>query len=359
MKLFSNILITVSTGTVTSSTEFVTVNRLASVAGVECPKTSIDDTKVAIQNAFNLTKWPNSSSRWLTGNCINGIGDIQVEHLANVKTNSGFYWQFESDLNLEQQEEITLRYSTRFHTPYEFVKGGKMPGLFGGAVHCGGGADAAELGCFSTRLMWRREGEGELYLYAPYTQADGFCDRDGYHCNFDYGHGVSRGSFNFHPGQWQTIEERVKLNTPGQLDGKFMLFIDGALVIDLDDVNYRQVDSIKLMGMHFNTFFGGSDSSWYPSTNQYIDFKDFAIDQYTDAKVPSAPDHCFNISCNSNASCNNLYTGYECICNEGFTGDGLTCAQSKFRLNLNSICVMLILKNILISKSIHQIGSFV
>ena len=48
--------------------------------------------------------------------------------------------------------------------------------------------------------MWRREGEGELYLYAPYTQAEDFCDRDNYHCNFDYGHGVSRGSFSFIPG---------------------------------------------------------------------------------------------------------------------------------------------------------------
>ena len=56
---------------------------------------------------------------------------------------------------------------------YEFVQGGKLPGLFGGSVSCGGGANAAELGCFSTRLMWRREGDAELYLYAPYDQ-----DRD-------------------------------------------------------------------------------------------------------------------------------------------------------------------------------------
>ena len=91
----------------------------------------------------------------MTGNCNNGIGDIEVEHEANVKTNSGFYWQFETDMNLPQQEEITLRYSARFREEYEFVKGGKMPGLFGGAVHCGGGADAAELGCFSSEFSFR------------------------------------------------------------------------------------------------------------------------------------------------------------------------------------------------------------
>ena len=48
------------------------------------------------------------------------------------------------------------------------------------------------------------------------------------------------GSYSYIPGQWMTFEERVKLNTPGELDGKFMLFVDGNLVIDLDDVNYRQ-----------------------------------------------------------------------------------------------------------------------
>ena len=41
--------------------------------------------------------------------------------------------------------------------------------------------------------MWRREGEGTVYLYAPYNQAEGFCDRPGYHCNFDYGNDIARG----------------------------------------------------------------------------------------------------------------------------------------------------------------------
>ena len=200
--------------------------------------------------------------------------------------------------------------------------------------------------------MWRREGEGELYLYAPYNQTEGFCERDGYHCNFDYGNSVSRGSFNWIPGKWQTIEERVKLNTPGQLDGKFMLFVDGELVIDLDDLNYREVDSIKLMGMHFNTFFGGSDSSWFPTTNQYIDFKDFAVDQYTDVKLPSAPDHCVVNSCDANATCVNLYNGYECLCNENFSGDGINCQGKLFLIAIMTFAISI---HILLSKNKHKI----
>jgi hypothetical protein len=105
---------------------------------------------------------------------------------------------------------LTFKYQVLFEPGFEFVKGGKLPGIYGGSSGCGGGADAAELGCFSARLMWRANGDGEVYLYAPYDQADGFCDRPNYFCNFDYGHGVEKGSFTFSPGQWYQIEERVK-----------------------------------------------------------------------------------------------------------------------------------------------------
>ena len=123
------------------------------------------------------------------------------------------------------------------------------------------------------RLMWRREGDAELYLYAPYTQAAGFCERPNYHCNFDYGNSVERGCFVFQPGQWHQIEQRVKLNTPGQLDGVFRLFNNGQLVLELTDLNYREVGDIKIMGMHFNTFYGGGDISWYPNELNWADFK--------------------------------------------------------------------------------------
>lgn len=69
-----------------------------------------------------------------------------------------------------QRDELTLKYDIKMKENYEFVKGGKLPGLFGGATSCSGGANAADLGCFSTRLMWRRDGDAELYLYAPYDQ---------------------------------------------------------------------------------------------------------------------------------------------------------------------------------------------
>lgn len=52
-----------------------------------------------------------------------------------------------------------------FEEGFEFVRGGKLPGLYGGDRSCSGGADATKLGCFSTRFVWKSEGEGKLYFY--------------------------------------------------------------------------------------------------------------------------------------------------------------------------------------------------
>ena len=76
------------------------------------------------------------------------------------KTNTGFYWQIEPDLGIAEPEALTLKYDFKFMDGYDFVKGGKLPGLFGGKTSCNGGADAAKLGCYSSkfrvflRLQW-------------------------------------------------------------------------------------------------------------------------------------------------------------------------------------------------------------
>ena len=69
---------------------------------------------------------------------------------------------YASPLNLAGARNVTLEYSVFFPADFDWVKGGKLPGLFGGHTGCSGGASARD--CFSTRLMWRPQGVGELYL---------------------------------------------------------------------------------------------------------------------------------------------------------------------------------------------------
>ena len=55
--------------------------------------------------------------------------------------------------------------------------------------------------------------------------------------------------------------------------------MNGDLVIDLNDVNYREKSSVKISGAHYSTFFGGSDDSWAPPENQYAEFRNFELIQ--------------------------------------------------------------------------------
>jgi len=66
---------------------------------------------------------------------------------------------YTSPIDIASARNVTLQYSVFFPLGFDFVLGGKMPGLYGG--HTGG--DPA-MDCFSTRFMWREDGIGELYL---------------------------------------------------------------------------------------------------------------------------------------------------------------------------------------------------
>ena len=69
---------------------------------------------------------------------------------------------YASPLALQSATNVTLQYSTFFPADFEWVQGGKLPGLYGGHRGCSGGNNAKT--CFSTCMMLRQGGAGELYL---------------------------------------------------------------------------------------------------------------------------------------------------------------------------------------------------
>ena len=69
---------------------------------------------------------------------------------------------YATPLDLSGAKNVSLEYSVFFPLDFDWVEGGKAPGIYGGHDGCSGGDDA--LDCFSTRLMWRGKGAGELYL---------------------------------------------------------------------------------------------------------------------------------------------------------------------------------------------------
>jgi hypothetical protein len=156
-----------------------------------------------------------------------------------------------------------LRYAVKFPSGFDFVKGGKLPGLYGGVAPSGCRSYGDDDG-FSLRYMWRSKGAGELYAYLP-----GRSER----C----GESVGRGTWSFPPGRWVLLEQEVVLNQPGRADGTVEVWVDGKRVLSRTDVTFRQSAQIAIAGLMFSTFFGGSDPSWASPSDQSVQFADFRI----------------------------------------------------------------------------------
>lgn len=179
-----------------------------------------------------------------------------VNPSSNPLGGAEFYAQ---PLNLTDANNVSLSYSVFFPADFDWVEGGKLPGLYGGHTGCSGGNNATT--CFSTRLMWRSGGAGELYLvsvllfiiyvlnscmvaqYAPKTkQTETLCRTPPESiCDDEYGLSIGRGSFKFAAGAWTHVNQTVRLNTPGEQDGGFTLLVNGQEVISRSDVLYRDV----------------------------------------------------------------------------------------------------------------------
>lgn len=159
-------------------------------------------------------------------------------------------------------DSLELRYCFRFPVGFKFVKGGKMPGLFGGTVNSGQRIPDGTNG-WSTRYMWRRGGAGEVYAYLP--------------SSVKHGTSLGRGSWRVRPGSWQCLSQAVKLNSPGKADGTITVSLDGRQVFQKKNLVYRTTASLRIDGVFFSSFFGGGDASWASPTNQRVDFADFSV----------------------------------------------------------------------------------
>lgn len=176
------------------------------------------------------------------------------------KGGAGFY----APMNLPPgAERACLSYKVRFPAGFEWVKGGKLPGLYGGKAPSGGKKVTGRNG-FSMRFMWREDGQGELYEYIVNKDAK-------------YGLSVGRGLWTFPTGRWVQVEQEVILNEPDEADGVARVWIDGKPIFEQRDIVYRTVDDLGLSGLMFSTFFGGKGEEWRTPRDQTVDFGDFRL----------------------------------------------------------------------------------
>ncbi|GAA5888969.1 hypothetical protein JCM6882_009699 [Rhodosporidiobolus microsporus] len=199
----------------------------------------------------------------------NGADVLQVTYPEGTRDGTQFtmrvFDNFTSEWN-QTAGTALLKYELAFSDDFDFVLGGKLPGLYGANNEstkiCSGGKQDED--CFSARLMWRQRGAGEVYAYLP--TYSGFCSQSDVLCNVGddvtYGVSLSRGSFRFKTGEWATITQLISLNTPGYANGLLYLYHNDELALAHTGLSWRMRDDVSLSSVFFSSFFGGSGNAW-------------------------------------------------------------------------------------------------
>ncbi|TDL16632.1 hypothetical protein BD410DRAFT_731150 [Rickenella mellea] len=243
-------------------------------------KVDLCDEALGVHNIFSKTTHdvvdaPCSSKSQPAWEACYPQGSINPQ--GDIAGGFGFYMTGPAQFKeaLATAHEIIMGYSVLFQEGWEWAKGGKIPGAYGGigdlAYGCTGGRDEDRWSCFNLRMMWRSEGKGELYAYVP-------LDDDNIktlskippysHRNPDYGFSVGRGSFIFPSGRWTTITQRVRLNNVGRSDAEIEIRVNGEAVINASGLRLRSSSESIMQGIHFQTFFGGNKADWASPKDQ-------------------------------------------------------------------------------------------
>lgn len=171
------------------------------------------------------------------------------------------------------RDAVYLTYYVKFAEGFDFGRGGKLPGLMGGGdswTRSGGDQPDGTDG-WTLRLMWREQGQATVYSYLPPSP-------NGQYGGGDWGMDLHLHR-QFETGRWHRIEQYVRVNDPGEENGQLRMWLDGELVLDLDDVTYRtEANGMgRPGGVFFSTFHGGSEPDWAPERDSRAHFAGFTV----------------------------------------------------------------------------------
>jgi hypothetical protein len=168
--------------------------------------------------------------------------------------------QWKADIG--RSDEAVAEYRFRFEEEFEWTQGGKLPGLAGGTQATGGSPNPNG---FTARYMWGPN--GNLFLYLYHSEQPGI-----------YGQGIALDNAFATRGQWHTIRQRIKLNTPGEPDGVLQVWLDGRMVLDRQDMRWRlEGANWNIDTFLFSTFHGGNSEEYKPGRDNHVDFDDFKV----------------------------------------------------------------------------------
>jgi hypothetical protein len=160
----------------------------------------------------------------------------------------------------DDYDELYMTYEFEFANGFDFVLGGKLPGLSGRPGSTGSHADGCnpqgQDGGFSARMMFRPDGKLEGYFY--HEDQPGSC---GHQIAFTDGDDI----FKVRNGTKYLMEIRVVMNTAGNRDGIVEVKINGIQVLRKANFRFSNNASHGINHKFIQMWHGGNSSSWAPS----------------------------------------------------------------------------------------------
>jgi len=161
--------------------------------------------EILLNKNFNHPRWNEGikEGRVRVVKEITGNKCLQVNYPAHQfgLQGGGAQWILNLDSNYQ---ELYCSYRLKFGKDFDFVKGGKLPGLAGGKGNTGGKVPDGTDG-WSARMMWKQKGKIIQYVYHPGqigTYGDVYEWKD-----------ASGNILYFEPERWYTIEHHIVMNT--------------------------------------------------------------------------------------------------------------------------------------------------
>lgn len=209
----------------------------------------------------NITGWVDTRG-WISG------GTCRIKLLANALSGAGGVI---GNVDISDGSAYEVDYDIRFHSQFEWSRGGKLG--FGFSIGDGntGGDPGWDGNGGTARLMWYQTDAGRVF-FQPYVY---FKDQSGSYGETFGKSFPSSGSLN--KGQWYHVHLYVKSNTGSNTNGHVQYVIDNTVVLD-QDIRWTTNDSKRLInGLTFHTFRGGSQDYWKASADGYIYYDNLVV----------------------------------------------------------------------------------
>ncbi|MFN3786568.1 MAG: polysaccharide lyase, partial [Thiothrix sp.] len=160
-------------------------------------------------------------------------------------------------------DSLYYSYWVKFPENFDFVRGGKLPGIGSFEPRTGGDKPNGNDG-WSVRVMWEKAGRLGQYVYHP-DQPQAFGEF------FPWDAPLPE------KGKWYQVKTLVRLNTPGKHDGVITTWLNGKQVFDKRDLRFRNGNNLQIERFLFTVFFGGTGAEWAPPRDMLVYLDDFTL----------------------------------------------------------------------------------